>query len=315
VSGWAAALLLGAAVSVYLGLPSGSALRLSELRTRPAGAARLFNPFPGARPVPSASGSGRSGPTTDPAAGGAARPPAWRSGLALLLLLAGAGSVLLLGVPTLLVLLLVAGVVLARRAAHRRAACRRRERERQRAVEACAALAAELRAGRTAAEALSVAARLATGPSEVALAAASSTAGLGGDVPTVLRAAADAGAPAGQPTAVPELLRGLAACWAVCATSGSGLAAAVERLEEGLRSAADQRRAVQAELAGPRATAAMLAVLPGVGVVLAWGLGADPVGVLLHTPVGQVCLVGGLVLDAAGVAWTGRLVDRAGGAA
>jgi tight adherence protein B len=112
---------------------------------------------------------------------------------------------------------------------------------------------------------------------------------------------------------VPEVLRALAACWTVCAGSGSGLAAAVERLEEGLRAEQSQRRAVDAELAGPRATAGLLAVLPAGGLLLAAGLGADPLSVLLTTPVGLLCLTAGLALDAVGLWWTGRLVAAAGG--
>ena len=80
-----------------------------------------------------------------------------------------------------------------------------------------------------------------------------------------------------------------------------------------LRAEQAQRRAVQAELAGPRATAGMLAILPLAGLVLAAGLGADPLHVLLETPVGWVCLVAGLGLDGLGLLWTGRLVTRAGG--
>lgn len=107
------------------------------------------------------------------------------------------------------------------------------------------------------------------------------------------------------------VLRALAACWTVCARSGAGLAAAVDRLEEGLRAEQAQRRALDAELAGPRATAALLAVLPLVGLLLAAALGADPLRVLLHTPLGLLCLVTGLALDAAGVLWTRRLAARA----
>jgi tight adherence protein B len=99
----------------------------------------------------------------------------------------------------------------------------------------------------------------------------------------------------------------------VCSTSGSGLAAAVERLEEGLRAEQAQRRAVDAELAGPRATAGLLAVLPAAGLLLAAGLGADPLHVLLTTPLGTVCLVLGLGSRRRGVLWTSRLVSRAGG--
>lgn len=186
-----------------------------------------------------------------------------------------------------------------------RAQARARTDERRRAVEACGVLAAELRAGRPPSDALLAAAEVAAPPSRSALTAAAGAARLGGDVRAALRP------PAG--TAVAPVLDALGACWTVCATSGSGLASAVERLEEGLRAEQAQRRAVDAELAGPRATAALLAGLPVAGLLLATGLGADPVHVLLRTPLGAACLVGGLLLDALGLWWTGRLVARAGG--
>jgi tight adherence protein B len=112
---------------------------------------------------------------------------------------------------------------------------------------------------------------------------------------------------------VPEVLTGLAACWSVCSAAGHGLAAGVERLEDGLRAAEAQRRAVETELAAPRATAALLAVLPLGGIWLAVALGAHPVHVLLHTPVGMVCLALGVALDGLGLLWTARLVARAVG--
>ena len=179
-----------------------------------------------------------------------------------------------------------------------------------RAVEACGALAAELRAGRPPADALDRAASVAAGPFRDALQAAAATARLGGDVAAALTAPA-----AGRPSAVAQVARALAACWTVCAGTGAGLAAAVERLEEGLRADRAQQQALAAELASPRATAGLLAVLPVAGLLMAAGLGADPLHVLLHTPLGLVCLAAGLSLDAAGVWWTQRLVVRAGGSA
>ena len=179
-----------------------------------------------------------------------------------------------------------------------------RDRERARAVETCAALGGELRAGRPPAAALAAAAPLAVGPTADVLAAAASAAALGGDVAGVLAR----GAPL---TSSPALLRGLGACWALCSGTGSGLAAAVERLERAERDAQDRRRAVQAELSGPRATARMLAGLPVLGVLLAAGLGARPVQLLLTTALGLTCLVAGVALDVAGVLWTRRLVTRA----
>lgn len=174
--------------------------------------------------------------------------------------------------------------------------------ERSGALQACGVLAAELSAGRTPAEALVAASDVACGPVGAALRAAASAARLGGDVPVALSDPADR-------SAVPRVLLSLAACWEVCAQSGGGLAAAVTRLEEGLRADAAQRRRIEAELAGPRATAALLAVLPAGGLLLAAGVGADPLHVLLGTPVGLVCLVSGLGLDGLGLLWTDRLVS------
>lgn len=266
------ALLAGAAVACWLGLPRPGAVRVQALRGRAS--------------------TRRSRPALDARAGA---------------LLAGAAGLLWVGpVPGAL---LAAGAALALRGSADRRRAAEQAAERVRAVEACATLAGELRAGRTPAEALTAAAEVASGGSRTALAAAAAAAAAGADVPAALlhRAA--------PPTAVPEVLRGLAACWAVCATAGSGLAAAVERLEEGLRATLAQRRAVEAELAGPRATAAMLALLPLAGLALAAGLGADPLRVLLHTPVGLLCLVVGVGLDVAGLRWTARLVARAAAAA
>lgn len=196
-------------------------------------------------------------------------------------------------------------VVLGGRLLRGRAVGRAAAAERAGAVEACGVLAAELRSGRDPAEALTAAASVASGPAQEALASAAAAARLGGDVPAALTSSAG--------SAVAAVLRALAACWSVCASSGSGLASSVARLEEGLRADQAQRRAVDAELAGPRATAGLLAALPAAGLLMAAGLGADPLHVLLGTPLGLVCLVVGLGLDGLGVLWTGRLVRRVGG--
>jgi tight adherence protein B len=177
------------------------------------------------------------------------------------------------------------------------------DRERARAVEACAVLAAELRAGRPPAVALGAVREVAVGRTREVLSSAAAAAELGGDVPEVLAR----GAPA---SAAPALLRGLAACWALCASTGAGLAAAVERLEAAERDALDRRREVRTELAGPRATARMLAALPLLGLLLAGGLGASPAW-LVSRPLGLTCLVVGVGLDALGLLWTRRLVGRA----
>jgi tight adherence protein B len=179
-----------------------------------------------------------------------------------------------------------------------------RQAERDGAGEALAVLAAELRAGRPTDVACEGAAEVATGPLADALRAASGSGRFGADPAACLLAHVGS-------SAVPDLLRGLAACWQVCASTGSSLAAAVDRLAEGLAADQAQRLLVESELAGPRASAGLLAMLPVAGLVLAAGLGARPMQVLLHTPVGLACLAAGVALDAAGVLWTARLIAAA----
>ena len=210
---------------------------------------------------------------------------------------------LLAGGPALAAVVAVA-VVVARRSRRARERERAAEQERSGAVEALGALAAELRAGRPAAAALASAAEAAAGPFGSALRAAAAGGDLGADPSAYLVREADR-------SAVPDVLRGLAACWSVCSGTGGALAPAVERLEEAVRAQRAQQQAVAAELAGPRATAVLLAGLPLAGLVLAAALGADPVHVLLPTPLGGVCLLAGGALDLLGLWWTGRIVAAA----
>ncbi len=65
-----------------------------------------------------------------------------------------------------------------------------------------------------------------------------------------------------------------------------------------------------AGLAGPRATARVLALLPVFGLALGQGIGADPIRVLLAPGMGSVLLVTGTALAAAGVVWSEHIVDR-----
>ncbi|MBC9714673.1 type II secretion system F family protein [Streptomyces sp. TRM66268-LWL] len=187
-----------------------------------------------------------------------------------------------------------------------RQARRTREARAERVIALCAALASEVRAGRQPSAALSMAARdtggLGAGGADAAVLAA---ARFGGDVPDALRAAS------GGPGA--EGLAGLAACWQVAVDRGAGLAEGLDRLAAALRAERDQQADLQTKLAPARATAAMLAVLPVVGLLMGTALGADPLRVLLHTPAGVGCLVVGGALEGAGLWWTSRIVRRAEG--
>lgn len=105
----------------------------------------------------------------------------------------------------------------------------------------------------------------------------------------------------------------VAAVWAVSERSGAPAAAVLDRVEQDLRAREHQHREVAAQLAGARSTAALLAVLPVLGIGLGAAMGARPLDVLFGTPAGQVALVVGTGLDALGVLWTLRIITAAGG--
>jgi tight adherence protein B len=106
------------------------------------------------------------------------------------------------------------------------------------------------------------------------------------------------------------VLRQLAACWQVGADTGAGLAASVGRLAAAARAAEDVRVDLEGQLAGPRSTARMLAVLPLVGIGFGMMLGSDPLVWLVGTLAGRVCLLTGVLLTALGMWWTGRIAAR-----
>jgi len=122
---------------------------------------------------------------------------------------------------------------------------------------------------------------------------------LGGDLPQALLRDA-------QEQSLP-VLRALSALWQVAEGSGAGLAAAADRLATAEANAEEVRRELMAQLAGPRATARVLAGLPAVGLMLGTSLGASPVDWLIGTPWGLAILAAGLVLEALGLFWTSRL--------
>jgi tight adherence protein B len=107
----------------------------------------------------------------------------------------------------------------------------------------------------------------------------------------------------------------VAAAWRVSASSGASLSEVLDRVETDLRADIAHLRMVDAELAGPRATAMLLAALPVLGLGLGSTMGAHPVHVLLHTLPGQLAMVIGVGLDALGVWWTGRIIGSAQGVA
>ena len=267
----AAALMTGAAIWLYAAPGAAAAARLRRLQPRGATPSRMPLRWP--EPRRAAIATGAVAAVVGGLAGGVA---------------------------------LVVPAGLATGEAVRRGLVARRDRAtaalRRETAEWCAAVAAELRVGRTPVAALEVSTELAGSALTQVLTPVAAVAVLGGDVSASLRTAArHAGA---------EALRQVAACWAVAGDSGAGLASALQRLGAALQAAERVRAEVVAQLAGARASARLLAVLPVFGLLLGQAVGAQPTHFLLHTPEGAVCAVLTVGLDVLGLVWTDRIAAR-----
>ncbi|MFF0770090.1 type II secretion system F family protein [Nonomuraea wenchangensis] len=180
---------------------------------------------------------------------------------------------------------------------------RRTEAWRLASIELCQALSAELSTGRTPGEALTRAMSAITVPEPDLLRPVLAAARDGGDVPAALTNAA--------PPQGGEGLRQLAACWQVSITAGAGLAALTDRAAATLRTAQLHSQDVSAQLAGPRTTAKMLAVLPVLGLLMAATLNMHPLRFLLGSLPGVTCLATGIALNACGLWWTHHMSTEA----
>ncbi|CAM5639792.1 membrane protein [Streptomyces spiroverticillatus] len=210
-----------------------------------------------------------------------------------------AGVVAVLGESVIPLVIGAVAVPVVGRRLRARELKRARESRGERVIALCGAVSGELRAGSQPRQALYVAAAD-TGGLGAAEAEVLAAARFGGDVPTALyRASREPGA---------EGLVGVAVCWQLAVESGAGLAAGLERLEAALRAERERRELLRARLSGAWSTVGLLALLPVVGVLIGSAMGADPLRVLLHTPLGLGCLVVGGVLEAAGLLWARRIV-------
>ena len=93
--------------------------------------------------------------------------------------------------------------------------------------------------------------------------------------------------------------------------TGSSLATVVGAVQDDLRIRLGHGRELRALTAGPRASVALLAGLPVLGLVMGAGVGADPWRILTATGTGQLLLVFGVALELTGIAWSARLTVRA----
>jgi tight adherence protein B len=180
--------------------------------------------------------------------------------------------------------------------AMRRSATRARDRDLSTALRL---VRAELDVGSSAVVALTAASSVA-GAHRPAFAAAASALADGRDV----------GAAVGEVSADPQLIV-IAQAWQLATALGIPLAGVLARVDDDVQASREQNRVVAAALAGPRSSAALLAGLPVLGIVLGLAMGADPLHVLLDTGGGRLLLAAGVLLDAVGVLWTDRLISSA----
>jgi tight adherence protein B len=210
---------------------------------------------------------------------------------------AGAAAGWTLGGPAIGLAALVAAATLAMvvsaARARRRAARRRRD-----LLTAVRLVVAELAAGSRPGAALEAAAAV-TAEHAATFAAAAGVADAGGDVAAVLRSSHSGD------------LEPLAHAWRVGAIAGAPMADVLGRVAAELVDQDCQQRAVAVALAGPQSSSALLAGLPVVGIALGAAMGARPLAFLLGAPGGRALCCAGVLLDAAGVIWTQRLVQRA----
>lgn len=169
---------------------------------------------------------------------------------------------------------------------------RAREERSERALEACAVMADELRAGRSPEAALSLAARWC--PELLPVLGAQE---LGADVPTALRR-----------TGLEEM-RFVGAAWQVASRSGRGLGEALARVVDGLRASRATRRVVASELASARATARLLVALPVLAMLGGAAGGGRPWEFFLGSVAGHLCLALGLALAWGGLRWIDFIAD------
>lgn len=175
---------------------------------------------------------------------------------------------------------------------------RRARRAESDVARACGVLASYVRVGQVPADALV----LVAGDCPV-LAEAAAVQQIGGNVPDALRSRAVQPGHSG--------LLDLARAWQVSSSTGAPMAPALEEVASGLASDESLRSVVSAELAAPRSTGKVMAVLPLLGIGLGYLLGGRPLEWLVASPIGWACLLLGLLLAAGGVLWIERLARAA----
>jgi len=212
-----------------------------------------------------------------------------------------AGAVALLPLTTVLAIAVV-GTTAGLRCRRRRRV--RRAMEEGRTLEAALdVLVGELRVGSNPVHAFRVAADETVGAVAVSLRAVAARARLGADVAAGLRAAA-------RSSALPTHWDRLAVCWQLANDHGLAIATLIRTAQRDIAERHRFSARVTSGMAGARATAAILAGLPLVGVLLGQLIGARPLNFLLSGHAGGWLLVVGSTLACGGLLWSDRITGR-----
>jgi tight adherence protein B len=164
-------------------------------------------------------------------------------------------------------------------------------------------LVGELRVGSHPVRAFCVAADETVGAVAVGLRAVAARATLGADVAAGLRAAA-------RSSALPAHWDRLAVCWQLASHHGLAIATLMRAAQRDIAERQRFSARVSSGMAGARATAAILAGLPVLGVLLGQLIGARPLSFLLSGHTGGWLLVVGSTLACVGLLWSDRITDR-----
>ncbi|MGH3639508.1 MAG: type II secretion system F family protein [Mycobacterium sp.] len=194
----------------------------------------------------------------------------------------------------------VATFAMRRRGSRGRA---RRARESAALQGALSVLVGELRVGAHPVVAFESAAAEVDGAVATSLRAVAARARLGADVAAGLRSVAGRSPLSGH-------WERLSVCWHLAQTQGLAIVALVRAAQRDIVERERFASTVAAGMAGARATAAILAGLPVLGVALGQLIGAEPVRFLLSDGAGGWLLMIGVTLACAGLWWSDRITSQ-----
>ncbi|MGO9383371.1 MAG: type II secretion system F family protein [Mycobacterium sp.] len=166
-------------------------------------------------------------------------------------------------------------------------------------------LVGELRVGSHPVRAFCVAADETVGAVAESLRAVAARARLGADVAAGLRAAA-------RSSALPAHWDRLAVCWQLASDHGLAIATLMRSAQRDITERQRFSARMSSGMAGARATAAILAGLPVLGVLLGQLIGARPLSFLLSGHAGGWLFVVGSTLACGGLLWCDHITDRIG---